>query len=97
MPRNHKFSCDDLLNLIGQQVVYHHQRCEIIELLDGCELVLQELNQDSNIQPTQYGEGHRPVPVTHVLPVFDGEGELHAELVSAGLDQLLREQGLYGQ
>src|SRR5690554_4947123 len=91
MPRNHKFTADDLLNLIGQQVVYHYQRCEIIELLDGCELVLQELNQGSNIQATQYGEGHRPVPVTHVLPIFDGEGELHTELIAAGLDRLLRE------
>lgn len=97
MSRNHNVTVNDLLKLIGQQVVYHHQRCEIIELLDGCQLVLQELNQGRNIQATQYGEGHRPVPVTHVLPVFDGEGELHAELIAACLDVLLGEQSLNRQ
>lgn len=89
MPAKSNLSSDDLLTLIGQQVVYHRHRCEIIELLDGRELVLQVLDPDSNIQPTQYGEGHRPVPVTYTLPVFDGEGELHAELLAAGLDKLL--------
>lgn len=97
MSRNHNFTEDDLLNLIGQQVVYRHQHCQIIDLLDGCQLVLQELNHDHNIQATQYGEGHRPVPVTHVLPVFDAEGDLHSELIAAGLADLLGEQGLYRQ
>lgn len=91
MPAKSNLSNDDLLTLIGQQVVYNHHQCEIIELLDGRELVLQVLNTDSNIQPTQYGEGHRPVPVTYTLPVFDGEGQLHAELLAAGLDKLLRQ------
>lgn len=89
MPAKSNVSCDDLLTLIGQQVVYHRQTCEIIELLDGCELVLQVLAPESNIQPTQYGEGHRPVPVTYTVPVFDGEGELHADLKAAGLDKRL--------
>jgi len=86
-----KFSCDHLLALIGQRVVYQNHQCEIIELLDGCELVLQVLESDKNIQATQYGEGHRPVPVTHILPVFDGEGCLHQDLVAAGLERLLTE------
>lgn len=81
--------CAHLLALIGQQVVYHQQQCEIIELLDGCELVLQVLEKDVSIQPTQYGEGHRAVPVTYTLSVFDAEGHLHAELIAAGLDKLL--------
>ncbi len=89
MPAKSNLSSDDLLTLIGQQVVYNRHLCEIIELLDGRELVLQVLNTDSNIQPTQYGEGHRPVPITYTLPVFDGEGQLHAELLSAGLDKFL--------
>lgn len=92
MPRNSDIPCEHLLALIGQQVTYHHHRCEIIELLDGCELVLQVLEDDHNIQPTQYGEGHRAVPVTYTLPVFDGEGNLHAELLAAGLDKLLGKQ-----
>lgn len=91
MPRNNNIPYQDLLALIGQQVVYHQQRCEIIELLDGCELVLQVLEEDISIQPTQYGEGHRTVPVTHTLPVFDGEGDLHADLLAAGLHRLLSE------
>lgn len=89
MTAKNNVSRDDLLTLIGQQVDYNRHLCEIIELLDGSELVLQVLNTDSNIQPTQYGEGHRPVPITYTLPVFDGEGQLHAELVAAGLDKLL--------
>jgi len=91
MPRKSNIPSEDLLALIGQQVTYHQHQCEIIELLDGCELVLQVLAEDHNIQPTQYGEGHRTVPKTYTLPVFDGEGELHTELVAAGLDKLLRE------
>lgn len=89
MPRNSNIPYQDLLALIGQQIVYHQQRCEIIELLDGCELVLQVLEDDSSIQPTQYGEGHRTVPVTYTLPVFDGEGGLHGDLIATGLHHLL--------
>jgi len=89
MPANHNIRSEQLLTLIGQQLVYQQQRCEIIELLDDCELVLQVLEQDSTIQATQYGEGHRSAPKTYTLPVFDGEGELHPELIIAGLEPLL--------
>ncbi len=91
MSTNNIVTTKDLLALIGQQVVFHEQQCEIIELLDGREFVLQVLKHDTNIQATQYGEGHRDVPVTYVLPIFDGEGDLHAELIAAGLDSLLAE------
>jgi hypothetical protein len=87
--KNSIITTDDLLALIGRQVVYQQQSCEIVELLDGCEFVLQVLDDESNIQATQYGEGHRTVPVTYVLPIFDGEGELHADLLAAGLQALL--------
>jgi len=87
--KNSIIRIDDLLALIGRQVVYQQQSCEIVELLDGCEFVLQVLDDESNIQATQYGEGHRTVPVTYVLPIFDGEGELHADLLAAGLQALL--------
>jgi len=89
MSANNSYTKQHLLTLIGQQVVYQNQQCEIIELLDDCEFVLQVLEDDTNIQATQYGEGHRTVPVTYVLPVFDGEGDLHTELVAAGLNVLL--------
>lgn len=91
MPAKNDFSCHDLLRLIGQQVSYHGHLCEIIELIDDCSLVLQQLESGSHIQPSQYGEGHRAVPVTYTVPVFDAEGELHPELVAAGLEQPLRE------
>lgn len=89
MPANHKISSDKLLTLMGQQLVYQQQQCEIIELLDGCELVLQVLKPSNNIQASQYGEGHRAVPTTYTLSIFDGEGELHPELVIAGFEGLL--------
>ncbi len=89
MSQNKPITPTDLLALIGQQLVYDGQQCEIVELLDESQLVLQVLDKDSHIQATQYGEGHRAVPVTYVLPVFDGEGDLHSELLTAGLQALL--------
>ena len=89
MSTKNNSTCEHLLLLLGQQVVYQQQQCEIIELLDGCELVLQVLENDTSIQATQYGEGHRAVPVTHILSIFDGEGNLHQDLIVAGLDVLL--------
>lgn len=86
---NNSFSCESLLTLLGQQVIYQSQQCEIIELLDGCELVLQVLEDETSIQATQYGEGHRNVPTTYVLPIFDGEGNLHADIIGTGLGNLL--------
>lgn len=97
MPAKNDFSYHDLLRLIGQQVSYHGHRCEIIELIDDCSLVLQQLEPGSHIQPSQYGEGHRAVPVTHTVPVFDAEGELHPELVAAGLEQPLREHLMHSR
>jgi hypothetical protein len=88
MPKNNCCHKQHLLTLIGEQVDYHNQRCEIIELLDDCQFVLQVLQNETNIQATQYGEGHRTVPVTHVVPIFDGEGEIHPELKSSGLNFL---------
>jgi hypothetical protein len=90
MPAKHKkIVMEDLLALIGRQLVFQHQQCEIVELLDDCKFVLQVLENDTNIQATQYGEGHRAVPVTYILPIFDGEGDLHADLLAAGLQNLL--------
>ncbi|KKN38472.1 hypothetical protein LCGC14_0753220 [marine sediment metagenome] len=90
-PKNNIHS-QHLLTLIGQQVIYHQQQCVIIEVLDDKELVLQALDQDQNIQANQYGEGHRNVPVIYTLPAFDAEGNLHAELIAAGLADLLSQQ-----
>ncbi len=92
MSANNKFDRQHLLALLGQQVVYQGHECEIIELLDECSLVLQVLNPDTSIQASQYGEGHRTVPVTYILPVFDGEGELHSDMLAVGIDILLVKQ-----
>ena len=89
--QNRQIAVDDLLALIGRQLVYDNQQCEIVELLDDRLLVLQVLDKDNHIQATQYGEGHRAVPTTYELTIFDGEGELHPELVAAGLQALLPE------
>lgn len=89
MSNSNKQITAHLLTLIGRQVIYQQQQCEIIELLDECEFVLQVLEDDTNIQPSQYGEGHRNVPVTYVVPIFDGAGDLHPDLIAAGLDALL--------
>jgi hypothetical protein len=91
MLTNNTFNCESLLTLLGQQVMYQSQKCEIIELLDGCELVLQALEDETSIQATQYGEGHRNVPATYILPIFDGEGNLHADIIGTGLDSLLED------
>jgi hypothetical protein len=89
MPNKTDKKCEHLLTLIGRQVSYHQQQCEIIEVLDGCQLVLQVLDKGSNIQSTQYGEGHRTVPQTHTLNVFDADGALHPDIIAAGLDEAL--------
>jgi hypothetical protein len=86
MPTKHNIPYERLLTLIGQQVVYHQHQCEIIELLDGCSVVLQVLESETSIQATQYGEGHRNVPVTYIVPIFDGEGQLHHDLIVGGLN-----------
>ena len=89
MPTNKQYSHQQLLTLIGQQLVYQQQQCEIIELLDDCQLVLQVLDPDTSIQATQYGEGHRAVPVTYSLSICDGEGSLHSDMLTAGIDKIL--------
>jgi len=89
MTANKGLSSKQLLTLIGHQLVYQEDLCEIIEILDECELVLQVLESESSIQATQYGEGHRTVPMTYILPLYDGEGELHAEIILAGIEPLL--------
>ena len=82
---------EQLLALMGQQCVYEGHTCEIIEILDDSELVLQVLEPDTSIQATQYGEGHRTVPMTFILPLFDGEGQLHSDIMQAGIGSLLQD------
>lgn len=88
-----KITTQNLLALIGRQVIYQQHQCEIIELLDECTLVLQTViamtpaadsDDGSQIQATQHGEGHREVPMTFSLSAFDVDGELNPELVALG-------------
>ena len=86
-----KITTRDLLALIGRQVVYQQHQCEIIELLDERTLVLQTMVQqvdegdEYQIQATQHGEGHREVPMTFSVAVFDSEGDDHPEFLALGL------------
>tara|TARA_B100000787_G_scaffold47073_1_gene33798 strand:- start:442 stop:723 length:282 start_codon:yes stop_codon:yes gene_type:complete len=83
LAKNKTIGRQDLLALIGRQIFFQHQQCEIVELLDDCKFVLQVLENDRNIQASQYGEGHRTVPLTYILPIFDGAGNIHTELLAA--------------
>lgn len=89
MPTNKIVERSRLLTLIGQQVTYQQHLCEIIELLDDDMLILRVSDQATSIQMTQHGEGHREVPKTYTLPVFDGEGNLHSEVEAIGIATLL--------
>ena len=89
MPANKIVDRSHLLTLIGQQVTYRQHLCEIIELLDDDMLILRVSDQATSIQMTQHGEGHREVPTTYTLPVFDGEGNLHPEVEAIGITDLL--------
>ncbi len=77
---NGELSC-----LLGRQLIHNNKQCEVVELLDDTELVLQVLQHDTSIQASQYGEGHRTVPVTYIVPIFDETGSLHPDLKLAGV------------
>ena len=68
-----------LRDLIGTPVRHRNTDCVIIELLEeGPHLVLQEVIAGRGIQPDQFGEAHRRVPVTHTVPVHvENSNELH--------------------
>ena len=89
MPTNKFVERSSLLALIGQQVTYRQHLCEIIELLDDDMLILRVSDEATSIQMTQHGEGHREVPTTFTLPVFDGEGNFHPEVETIGITALL--------
>lgn len=62
---------DQLQYLIGMRVSFQGACCRIIEVLeDGPELVLQECDERTTIQPDQHGEAHRRVPHTLTIPIM---------------------------
>lgn len=73
-----------LRDLIGTPVRHRNVECVIIELLEeGPHLVLQEMVTGRGIQPDQFGEAHRRVPVTHTVPVHvENTTELHPAFVA---------------
>lgn len=80
-----------LRNLIGHEVHFDGQRCQIIEVLeDGPAVILQNQDHDTTIQPDQHGEAHRKVPATFTIPVLCQEGEgLNPEFSAMQLHTLL--------
>lgn len=60
-----------LRNIIGQNVVYEGYACRIIEVLEEpMFLVLQISTDETIIQPNQYGDAHRRVSETFIIPVL---------------------------
>lgn len=78
---------DQLRRMIGLQVRYEGIVCAIIEVLeDGPSLVLQKSGDTTTIQPNQYGDATRRVPVTYTVPVLTPDrDELHGEFLSLEL------------
>lgn len=63
-----------LRNMIGRHVVYHGYACRIIEILEEqMSLVLQISTNDTIIQPNQFGDAHRRVSETFIIPVFTAD------------------------
>lgn len=74
-PNDTDLSLTDLREMIGTRVRFENRSWEIVEILeDGPALILQDCNQQTVIQPDQYGEAHRRVPSTRTIPIFTPEG-----------------------
>jgi hypothetical protein len=83
---------DDLRRHIGREVNHQGTHCRIIEVLeDGPTLVLQDTGSDRVVQDNRFGEAHRRVPPTFVVPVTyrhpDGSRALHPDFLALELDQ----------
>ena len=71
--------------LVGRQVKYRGQACQIIEVLDSEQaLVVQCSATDSprSIQGNQFGEASRRVQTCHTLQLYDGDLQLNVEIVN---------------
>jgi len=67
---------DKLRILIGREVDFEGQRCQIIEILeDDPALVLQSMDYGVTIQADQHGEAHRKVPPTITVSILNQDGE----------------------
>lgn len=73
--------------MIGLHVRHDGIACAVIEVLeDGPSLVLQALSDTTTIQPNQYGDATRRVPVTYTVPVLTAEHDaLHEEFLALEL------------
>lgn len=78
---------DQLRRMIGLRVRHEGIVCAIIEVLeDGPSLILQDLGESTTIQPNQYGDAARRVPVTFTVPVLTPDrDELHADFLALEL------------
>jgi len=72
-----------LRNLIGSQVQYLGQLCQVIEVLDSEQaLVVQCISATSapSIQGNQFGEATRRVNVCHTIKLYGETNQLNAEI-----------------
>jgi hypothetical protein len=78
---------EQLRNMIGLHMLHQGVRCQVIEVLeDGPSLVLQSVEESPTIQPNQYGEATRRVPVTYTIPVLNKDHtELHPDFLALDL------------
>ncbi len=86
-----KINVSRLRVLIGREVDYEGQRCQIIEILeDGPAVVLQNKDHGATIQADQHGEAHRKVPSTITVPILNQDGEeLTPAFCAMGLNDIL--------
>ena len=80
------FSPDRLRGLIGRRVLHRGLVCQVVEILEeGPTLVLRDYESPPTIQPDQFGEAHRLVPRSVILPVWAGAGNLSPEFLELDL------------
>ncbi len=78
---------NQLRGMIGQSVRHQGRDYDVIEVLEqGTELVLQEKQAATIIQPDQHGDAHRRVPKTVTIPVLTADKtELHPSFLALDL------------
>ena len=81
-------SLEQLRGMIGIEIYHNNKTCQVIEVLeDGPSLVLQHLEPDTvSIQTNQYGNAHRRVPETFLIPVLsEDKTELNSLFLALNL------------
>ena len=70
--------------MVGRQVKYRGQACQIIEILDSEQALVVQCNATDlprSIQGNQFGEASRRVQTCHTLKLYDDDHQLNVEIV----------------